>query len=244
MSCYARPDRTGLPMQRPTRFWYARPQVNAMKRIIISATVLLVAACAAPVPEPEPGMEVVGYGRDGEFQAAIGVDWSGYSGVLLETATVEFRENWVRDQKRYNDNIIRERDEVRIKTGTAELLGKVLARELSDAGYALADGNGPGVMRFTPRVADLDVVAPDRVSETIVDHLTDYQGSLTLELDIYDSVSGELLAITRQHQEDPYKGYMERTTSATNRRAFRLMMERWAGWLVEQIDSVHTRDSE
>ncbi len=218
-----------------------------MKRFFPCTVAVMTAfllACTGPAPEPDPGMEVIDYGREGEFQAAIGVDWSGYSKIQLETATVEFRENWVRDQKRLNDNIIRERDEMRIKTGASDLLGQVLSRELSDAGYEMSTESGPGIMRFAPRIVDLDVVAPDRVSDSMVDSLTDSQGSFTLELEIYDSVSNALLANTRQHQEDPYKGYMERTTSATNRRAFRLMMERWAGWLVEQLDSVHTRASE
>lgn len=208
--------------------------------IVVSLTLSMLACSSGPPVTPEPGMEIIEHDRDGEFQAAIGVDWSAYSKILLETATVEFRDNWVRDQKRYDDNIVRERDVVRIKTGASELLGKVLTRELSGAGYEMTDESGPGVMRFTPRIVDLDIVAPDRISDNIVVSLTDSQGSLTLELEIHDSVSGVLLATTRQYRDDPYKGYMERTTSATNSRAFRLMMERWADWLIERFDEIRS----
>ena len=55
-------------------------------------------------------------------------------------------------------------------------------------------------------------------------------------LEIQDSSSGELLATTRHFVEDWYKGYMEWTTSATNHRAFRLMLERWADDLCEWLE--------
>lgn len=208
-----------------------------MKRIIIFATILLLTACASQAPTPEPGFEVIDYGRDREIQLALNVDWSTYTKVHLETATVEFREGWARSQERYNDVVIRDRDVARIKTHAAELFNKVISRELTkEGGYELASESGAGVMRWTPRIVELDIIAPDRVHDNIVDSLVDSQGSMTIELEIHDSVSGRLLATASQYQSDPYKGYMERTTSATNARAFRLMMQRWAGWLFEQIE--------
>jgi hypothetical protein len=216
-----------------------------MERIIISATILLLTACASQAPAPEPGFEVIDYDRDGEIQLALDVDWSSYTKVHLETATVEFRDNWVRDQKRLYDNVIREKDEVRIKTGASDLLERVLTRELSNEGaYEIVDEGGPGVMRWTPRIVKLDVIAPDRVKNTVSESLVDSQGSFTIELEIHDSVSGKLLATATQYQSDPYKGYLERTTSATNTQAFRLMMQRWADWLLDNLASVRTDATE
>mgnify|MGYP001826982177 FL=1 len=204
----------------------------------------MITACAAQAPAPDPGFEVIYYDRHSEFQVASGVDWISYGKVLLEKASVEFRDNWVRDQKRLYDKKIRETDEERIKTSASELLAKVLTRELpGDGGYEITDKAGAGVMRWTPRIIKLDIIAPDRVSDTISDSLVDSQGSMTIELEIHDSVSGKLLAKVSQYQSDPYKGYMERTTSATNALAFRLMMLRWTDWLFEQLDSVRVEAS-
>jgi len=99
-------------------------------------------------------------------------------------------------------------------------------------------------MRVEPRVVDLDVIAPDRVRDYIGYSLTDSQGNMTLELDFYDSISGELLATTTQYREDPIKGYMEWTTSVTNRQAARLMLERWTSWLREWLDEARTGTSD
>jgi hypothetical protein len=187
--------------------------------------------------KPDNGLNIIEQSRHAEILAAADVVWSNYSKIQIERATVAFRERWVRDQKLRDGITIRERDEERIKSDLADLLFDVLSRELSDkGGFVITEESGVDVMRITPRVVDLDIIAPDRVRDHIGYSLTDSQGSMTLELEFYDSISGELLATTSQYQEDPIKGYMEWTTSVTNSRAARLMLIRWADWLREWLD--------
>jgi len=206
---------------------------------------LSVLAGTDPVETADPGLELVEKGRHSEIRVSADVDWASYSKIQLERATVEFRKNWVRDQRHRSGIIIREKDEERIKSDLADLLDEVLNRELSSkAGYVFTDASGADVMRVEPRVVDLDVIAPDRVRDYIGHSLTDSQGNMTLELDFYDSISGELLATTTQYREDPIKGYMEWTNSVTNRQAARLMLERWTSWLREWLDEARTGTSE
>jgi len=208
--------------------------------LVLSLSVL---AADDPVETADPGLDIVEKSRYGEILADGDVDWTLYSKVQLDRATVEFRKRWVHDQRVRSGNIIRERDEIRIKTDLADLLHDVLSRELSDkGGYVITDEGGAGVMHMTPRVVNLDIVAPDRVRDHVGYALTDSQGSMTLELDVYDSLSGDLLATTRQYQEDPYKGYMEWTNSVTNKRAARFMLQRWSTWLVEWLDEARAMD--
>ena len=192
-----------------------------------------------PVETPDPGLDIVEKSWHGEIRFSADVDWTSYSKIQLERATVEFRKRWARDLRQRSGITIRERDEERIKSDLADLLDKVLIRELSTkAGYVFTDEDGADVMRVVPRVVDLDVIAPDRVRDYIGYSLTDSQGSMTLKLEFYDSLNGELLATTSQYQEDPIKGYIEWTTSVTNSRAARLMLIRWADWLREWLDEV------
>jgi hypothetical protein len=187
-----------------------------------------------------PGQIVKYQTRDGVLLADGDVDWSRYTRVQLERGTVKFREDWVQDQRQIIDNsIIREADLERIKTDMSDLLEKVLTRKLSDKdGYTLSAESGADVLRFTPRIEKLDIYAPDRARNYIGHVLTDSQGSMVLVMDISDSVSGELLASAVQKQVDQESGYLESTSSGTNRRAFRQMMERWAIWFLELFDEV------
>lgn len=207
-----------------------------MKQILIPVLVFLLSACAARAPQPEPGFELVDYDRHSEFQAATGADWSGYSKVMLETATVEFRDNWVEDQRRHSDLKIREKDIERLKTGASDLFREVMSRELSQAGYTVVTDSGADVLLFKPRIVKLDIFAPDRVRDYIGVSLADSKGFMTVELDIHDSVSGELLATTSHYLSDPYDGYMERATTVSNRQAFRMMLMRWSDWLFEGLE--------
>jgi len=95
-------------------------------------------------------------------------------------------------------------------------------------------------MRITPRITNLNIYAPDRMRDHIGSSFADSKGNMTLELEIYDSVSGTLLARMVDSQEDRQKGYMEWATSGTNRRAARFMFIRWADKLREWLINART----
>ena len=182
-------------------------------------------------------LEVVEQNRRSEILAVPDTDWNIYTQVRLDRATVEFRKNWVRDQRQRSGVTIREDDEKRIKSSLADLFEEVLTEELvSEGGYAMADENAADVMHFIPHIVNLDIIAPDRARDHIGSAFTDSQGRMTVEMEIRDSVSGSLLATTRHYEEDPHKGYMEWTTSGTNRRAAKLMLMRWASGIRERLD--------
>ena len=206
--------------------------------LVLSMSVL---AYDARPETPDSNLEIIEQDKYGEFLVAGNVDWSSYSKIQIDKATVAFREHWVRDQRRLYDNIIREKDEERIKSDMSDLLHKVLTGELPGKGdYELTDQSGADVVRFTPRIVDLDIIAPDRVRNHIGYALVDSQLHMTLELDIHDSVSGALLAKSWQYQDDPYKGYMDRANSASNHQAARLMLMRWTTWLEERLDEARS----
>ena len=204
------------------------------------ATVILTTllqACASPAPTPEPGMEVLQYGRNEEMQVAPGVDWNRYNKIILHTAPVEFRENWKRDQERLQRITFREEDLERYKTAVSDQYGKVMYKKLSAwDGYELTDESGAGVMRFLPRIVDLDIKAPGWVQGAMIESMVNSKGNLTFELVIRDSETDELLAVAWQHQSDPQEGYLEMTNTVNNTVAFRLMMQLWADWLIEQLE--------
>ncbi len=204
---------------------------------------LSVPADTDPPESPDSVLDIIEQNRHGEILVVPGVDWSQYPRVQLEVTKVEFRDRWIHDQRLRSGNIIRERDEKRIKSEMADLVTEVLGRQLSDkGGYEITDENADDVTRMEIRVVHLDIVAPDRVRDHIGSSFTDSQLSMKLELDVHDSLSGELLATTWQYEEDPYKGYMEWTTSGTNRRAAILLLERWSSWLIKGLEKAGSQE--
>ena len=63
---------------------------------------------------------------------------------------------------------------------------------------------------------------------------------MTLKLEIYDSVTGDLIATASDRRESPRRGYLQWTTSVTNNAEARRMLQRWAVSLVERLDEART----
>jgi hypothetical protein len=190
------------------------------------------------------GLELVEKDRRGEIYADPGVDWSTYTRISLDEATVAFRKNWQRDQNRSQPFKIRTRDMERIKNDLSDLFGEVFREELTAGGYDISDETADDVLRVTPHIVDLDVYAPDpRYGTGMVRSYTEQAGRMTLKLELFDSVTGDLIAKASDRQEAPRRGYMQWTTSVTNRAEARRMIERWARDFRERLDQARGEET-
>lgn len=204
--------------------------------VLASPGTPLAADDAAPGISME-GLELVEKDRRGEIYADPGIDWSIYERVMLDPATVAFRKNWQRDQNRSQPFKIRTKDMERIKSELSELFGEVFEEELAGGGYVVATESDQDVLRVTPHIVDLDVYAPDtRGSAARTTSYAEQAGRMTLRLDIFDAVTGDLIAKASDRQEAPRRGYMQWTTSATNRAEARRMIQKWAREFRERLD--------
>ena len=213
--------------------------------LVISLLLFSALTLANPDPDQAGGpYEILKYETpDGAILVEANVDWSAYTKVQLTRGTVGFRENWVRDQRNLNSTVIRESDLERVKTEMADLLEKVLIRNLSERdSYALTAESGADVLRFTPNIVNLDIYTPDFLRDYVGHELTDAQGSMVIVLDIHDSVSGKLLASAVQKLQDAQSGYFESTSRGTHKTAFRRMMERWSSWFFAMMEKVRSGD--
>ena len=212
-----------------------------MNRLIKSSALCFTAflvGCAGPAPAPEPGLEVLQYGRGQEMQAATDVDWNSYTKVILHEAPVQFVDKWRRNQERLHGREIRDEDVARIEDAVSGRLAKAMYETLTErGGYELTSESGPGVMVFWPNIVDLNVQATGWVQGSIVESLHHTRGSMTTELVIRDSVSDKLLAVAWQDQIDAQSD-MEMTTSVSNAYAFRLMSQDFADWILGRLDDL------
>ena len=175
-------------------------------------------------------------------------DFSVYDRVMLLECYVAFKKNWQRDFNREQPSLggrVSDRDVERIKGEVAELFRDVFVEELEEGdGYAVTDTAADDVLLVRPAIIDLDVTAPDTRSATRSYTFVDSAGAATLYVELYDSVSGEILARAVDRKAGRDYGRMEWSTSSSNRAEGRRIMRRWAGWLREALDEVHGRDEE
>ena len=187
------------------------------------------------------GLTLVENDRRGEIYADPDADWSEYSQIQLQQATVSFRKNWKRDQNRYDPFKVKNQDIEKIKSGLSDLFHDVFTEELSaNGGYTMAESSGAEVMTIRPRIVDLDIAAPDTMRAGVSQSYTEKAGRMTLMLEIYDSLSGDLIAKLSHRQDAPRYGYMQWTTSVSNSAEARRMLQRWASALRVRLDEARS----
>ena len=183
-----------------------------------------------PAPEVSlDGLEQVEKTRRREVYAAPGADWSTYDSVIVEDVTVAFRKNWLRDQNRgLPTQRVKPSDMEDIEREIKTLFVEVFTEELLAAGYVFSEVRDHDVMIIKPAILDLSVNAPDIQVPGQIDVLTSSAGSMTLYMELYDSVSEQLLVKAVDAVADRDVGNVQLQKKVTNRAAFRRMMKPWA----------------
>ncbi|MBW2715443.1 MAG: DUF3313 family protein [Deltaproteobacteria bacterium] len=208
----------------------------------ILGTALVAVLCAACASEPSPrnvevthdGLVRVANSRVERAWIKPDVDFSQYTEVGLLDAFVSFRRNW-----RMNHSRVRTRDMERIKTTLAEEFRRIFTDSLQSGGYPVVTDADDHVLLIRPAIIDLDVAAPDTMSAGRSTSFTASPGAMTLVIELYDSVSNEILARAIDRRRARNVGNIQWATSGSNREAARRILRRWANLLVSRLDEVH-----
>ena len=184
----------------------------------------------------DEGMELIKDTDLATVYADPGADLSIYNRVMLLDATVAFKKNWKRDQNRGNALKVRNSDMVKIQDEVAAIFREVFTKELVDGGYEIADEAGEDVLLVKPAIIDLDVSAPDIQSSTVTRSFSESAGEMTLNLELYDSITNDKIAKATDRKRDNWRGQLEWRTSVSNRSDARRMMTGWAKALRSALD--------
>ncbi len=170
-------------------------------------------------------------------------DFSVYSRLIILDASVAFRRGWKMDQMSGSVQRITNRDMEKIKTGMAELFHQVFVETLSSGeGYPIVKEPDKDVLLLRPAIIDLDVTAPDVDRAHRTRNFVTSAGAATLVLEFFDSVSGEILARSVDHQEARRPGDVMRFSNrVTNRAEAEEILAAWAGLLRESLDELRTK---
>lgn len=211
-----------------------------MALIFSIATISPAFAKSKPEVDSE-GMELVKNSKLATVYADPGADLSIYDRIWLQDATVSFKKNWQRDQNRSYPLKVRNSDMLRIQEDVATLFMEVFTRELTENGYQMVEEAGPDVLLVVPAIVNLDVVAPDIPTSTNTRAYSTRAGEMTLNLELYDSLTNDKIAKATDRKRDYDRGYAEWRTSVNNTAVARRMMTTWAQALTSALNEA--RDS-
>ena len=187
-------------------------------------------------PVNDEGMELVKNSDLATVYADPGADLSIYKRIMLLDASVAFKKNWQRDQNRGNPLRVKDKDMLKIQEEVATEFREVFTKELTDGGYIMTDEPGEDVLLVKPAIVDLDVHAPDIQSSTLTRSYAESAGEMTLNLELFDSLTDDKIVKATDRQRDFDRGRLEWRTSVSNRADARRMMTRWAKALRSLLD--------
>jgi hypothetical protein len=208
--------------------------------VVMLAMTTLANAGDQDFPEvTEEGLQRVHDSKMALVYADPDADLSQYDAILMTDPYVAFRKNWLRDQRTQSVNPLRvtTNDVEKIKKNLSEEFKTVFTEKLEAAGYALTDSVGESVLLIRPAIINLDISAPDTPSSGRSYQYTQSAGEMTLYIELYDSVSGDLIAKALDRKQDRSRsGYYTWTNSVTNRKAADRILNGWADILVDALD--------
>jgi len=223
-------------------------RLQYMKTSFIVALALLAMGCQstdAPAVSPE-GMQLKLDTRSTTAYKKEGVNFSDYSKVQFSPSTVAFKKNWQRDYNRDQPTMssrIKDRDVVRIKESVKVLLDETFKAEFGKSGtYSTVKHATSGTLLLKPTIIDLDVNAPDVMAATRSKTYANEAGKATLFLEIYDAVSGEILArIIDTETVGDNHGFYQWANRVTNSADAKRVIKKWAKTLREKFDQAHEK---
>ena len=215
-------------------------------RVIGAAAVTLVLAVSSPLiaaaqssSSPFPGLELVNSKNVDKLYRRPDVDVSAYGKILLGEPVVEFSKNW--NPRNYGTFGLSAEQLKKIRVDLADLAKSTFAKALSDGGYQVVTEAGDGVLEVTPNIVNLYITAPDTKTAGRSRTFTMDAGSMTLALQVSDSVTGTLLAVAYDQKRASSTGTWQWTTSASNRAAASRILTGWAEQLKRELDAARAK---
>ncbi|EAW30312.1 putative lipoprotein [marine gamma proteobacterium HTCC2143] len=226
---------------------------NMVKKTISNIAWLVLIACSLPLsvnaeqdkpPETSyDGLVMVKQSKSSVVYSKADADFSEYDKILLLPSEVAFKKNWRRDYNRSQISTVdrvRESDVTRIKSRVAKLFDETFSDELSSIeGFTLVTEPVPNALILRPSVLDLDVNAPDINSMNRSRVYTRTAGQGTLLLEVYDAVSGEILARVVDVRQTRDNGFHSWASKPRNNADAKALVRKWASKLSSKLLEIH-----
>ncbi len=221
---------------------------QGLQLTLFAMTASLIIGCSATysnkAPEVSPdGLQLQKSTRSTVAYKKENVDFASYNAVQILPSKVAFKKDWQHNYNRNNISLssrVTDADVLRIKTDVTNLFDEVFKEEFGkDASFPIVDTVSSNTLVIRPAIINLDVAAPDLRSAANVRTYTDDAGQATLFLELYDGVSGEILARIINTSVAGDNSHYEWANRVTNRADAKRMIRKWAKALRIKYDEAH-----
>ena len=222
---------------------YLRMSSITFLTLFLSVTISSSNAVAKKTQAPDTthdGLERILKSKVDLAYAKPGVDFSGYSKFLVLDSYVAFKKGWEKNYRDINRRHLSTADLEKMKTGIAELFNEVLVEELQkDEGYEIVSEPAEDVLILRPSIVNIEVTAPASRSAGRSYTFSSSAGDATLQMDVYDSLSGEILARGIDRQEAGHPGdFVTWSNGMSNRSAAKRIFKKWSRILRKRLDNI------
>jgi hypothetical protein len=212
---------------------------------ISAATVLALVACVARADDSaapdsaSDGLVLTQKTDTREIWKRPGVSFAQYDRLAILDCPVAFRKNWQEDQNENAASGLGERvtrqDMARIEKSLSDEFRQVFTDELqTKGGYQVVNVGAADVLVLRPAIINLDVAAPDNLTPDVSQAVAN-AGSMTLYLELYDSVTSTLLVRVVDAQ-GAHPGFVQVASRVTNKQAADEILRDWADALRKALD--------
>jgi hypothetical protein len=211
-----------------------------MKRTILGILMLLASTGLASAQQPAQvdGLEKVKIKNVDSVERRPGVDWKGYTKVLVQPVDVSFSRSW--SARDYGTFGLTGKDVTRMRTGLAEITQTIFKDVLQKGGYTVVEEPAEGVLAVKPDIVDLYVNAPDARNAGSTRVFVFSPGEMRLALELSDSITGTVLARARDKKRGNEIEGLQWANSTYNRAEAERAVRGWATQLKNALDAART----
>lgn len=217
--------------------------------VVLSLTAFLLSPNLLAQSDDWPEVTEDGLVRMDDTRMAVvyakpGATLAGYNKIMLMDPEVAFKKNWERDLRSGSASKLSSSSRVnttRIKKQLAEEFKTVFTEKLTSGGYEVVTEAGDDVLQVSPAIVNLAINAPELTGAGQTTQYIRSAGEMTLYVELFDSVTGDLIAkaIDRQIDKENNRMYTW-ANSSTNKVAAELILNGWADILVAALDEAKT----
>jgi hypothetical protein len=219
--------------------------IQSMPRIVAAVVAVVGLMCASAAMSDNPpavspdGLHLV---KNTEFALVYvkpGASLKPYTKFAILDCFVSFKPNWREDMQTDYDVPITDDQIKQIEGELAAQFKKVFVAQLQQGGFQLVDTAAPDVLVLRPAIINLTMAAPTDMANPGMQTFSTSAGQMTLFLELYDSVTSQLLARVVDPESSSDYGVFTWQSGVGNVAAADGIMTKWSDTLRHYMEAAH-----